>query len=271
MQATVFETYLQHANPDVFPAFRKNLLLIDLGRIISKINQFHETAGFNHLELIEEISNIFETMPDLDFFEQLDKTCKDAVFFETLISNIKNVILSEQHKIFIDKNRKYDRIKKLLVELKKNYVKNCVRIFELEGELTNLLELDLKDELENMRVFDRLNNEKITPYFMSLAKSAQKNDNLDVICDDNGHEFSDSETRNKHITDTFEKLYKNPNPEKNITVEDIGAFLGDSLEASEVENAKLNEFEKKPIRTRFAYCRTRSINQSSQFKKCSGA
>jgi hypothetical protein len=105
-------------------------------------------------------------------------------------------------------------------------------------------ELDLKEELANMRVFDRLNNEKITPFFMSMAKSAQKTDDLSVICDDSGTAFTEDKDRHKHITDTFEKLYKNPEPEKNIQVEDINEFLSGALETDEVKNAKLSELEK---------------------------
>jgi hypothetical protein len=78
MRAVVFECYLQHADPAAFPAFRKNSLLIDIGRIFSRIEQFR--ASNRQTELLEEVSDIFDTLPDLEFFEQLEKSCDDDIF-----------------------------------------------------------------------------------------------------------------------------------------------------------------------------------------------
>jgi hypothetical protein len=50
-----------------------------------------------------------------------------------------------------------------LNDLKKNYQVNMRRIFDLENEISNIQENELRTELENYKNFERLNNEKITP------------------------------------------------------------------------------------------------------------
>lgn len=48
-------------------------------------------------------------------------------------------------------------------------------------ELANLLELELKEDLVHIKNFKRLNFEKITPNFLSMAEKNHTNDNLSVI------------------------------------------------------------------------------------------
>jgi hypothetical protein len=133
-------------------------------------------------------------------------------------------VLSVQQKIYTEKNKKMDQLKPILNDLKKNFDVNSERILNLENEIAQILETDLKLELSNMRVFDRVNNEKITPFFMTLAKSAQKPDDISVICDDTGTAFPDAEQRRTHISNTFEKLYKNPDPGRVVTCARFGSL-----------------------------------------------
>jgi spore coat protein CotF len=43
---------------------------------------------------------------------------------------------------------------------------------KLEADLINLQDAEMKEEIEKFRHFDTINNEKITPEFLKLAKSA---------------------------------------------------------------------------------------------------
>jgi hypothetical protein len=59
---------------------------------------------------------------------------------------------------------------KRISTLKENFNANSGEILRLERELNNLIEQDLLEDILKMKHFDSLNNEKITPYFLSLAK-----------------------------------------------------------------------------------------------------
>jgi hypothetical protein len=165
-------------------------------------------------------------------------------FFEALVSSIKIATLAEQNRIYKRKNAKYNRLKSLLANLKTNYGNNCDEIFALESELSSSMEQDLREELGNMKIFERLNNEKITPYFLALAKNSQKTEDPTLICADNGNNFDNQADRDKHIFDFYERLYKNPDLGKIISVNDLEQFLGPSLLSHEVIDAKLTEHEK---------------------------
>jgi hypothetical protein len=65
--------------------------------------------------------------------------------------------------------------------LKQRYEENSDRIFELEQRLSTLVELELKDELALVKNFERLNDEKITPYFLKLAKTPEITETLEAL------------------------------------------------------------------------------------------
>ena len=83
----------------------------------------------------------------------------------------------------------------------------------------------MKEELEQMENFDRLNEEKITPHFLNMAKKSTEAENLDCIMDENGHNFDTSAASAEYITSFFQDLYKKPANEKNISEEDIAKFF----------------------------------------------
>jgi hypothetical protein len=116
-----------------------------------------------------------------------------------------------------------------------------LEILRLERELANFVELELKLDLQNMIVFDRLNAEKITLYFMRLAKSSQKHDDLSVVKDKNGIDYESESDREKSITKFYERLYTDPDPNKDVKVEDIEKFLGETTGTNDVRKAKLTD------------------------------
>jgi hypothetical protein len=70
--------------------------------------------------------------------------------------------------------------------LKEDYTRNAAEIFQIESQLSDINETNLREELKNYKVFDRLNNEKITPVFMKMAKSQTKSPEIDRIKNDTG-------------------------------------------------------------------------------------
>jgi hypothetical protein len=51
-----------------------------------------------------------------------------------------------------------------LKELKLNFIENQATIFKKEKELSILIESELKSELALIKGFERMNDEKITPF-----------------------------------------------------------------------------------------------------------
>jgi Reverse transcriptase (RNA-dependent DNA polymerase) len=131
-----------------------------------------------------------------------------------------------------------------LGDLKKNVVANFGEISRIETELASQLEEGLKGELENMKIFDRLNNERITPYFLNLAKTISSNDSLTLIKENTGTAFREPSAQEEYITGFYRDLYKKPHNEQDCSVQQIEHFLGDTANIPEVENSKLSENEK---------------------------
>jgi hypothetical protein len=92
---------------------------------------------------------IFETLPDLQYFENLPLSCTDEYFFEGMVANIRMSILSAQANIHFEKNRAVRTLINELMLLKQDYNRNFLRIKEVEQVLTDLNENKLRDELEN--------------------------------------------------------------------------------------------------------------------------
>ena len=113
-----------------------------------------------------------------------------------------------------------------------------------ERELAGVIEPNLKQELKHMKIFDRLNNEKITPHFMAPTKNSKCDKSLTDIHKENGTNFTTQAEQNEYITSFYRDLYKRRqlNPDEIApTIED---FLGGILEVEAVRAANLNELEK---------------------------
>jgi hypothetical protein len=114
----------------------------------------------------------------------------------------------------------------------------------VQSNLTTISENELRDELENYKNFERLNHEKITPFFMRLAKCTQVDSDLKIIGDDEGNAFVDDKSREGYITGFYEKLYNVPETGGAVDSDSIPAFLGSVSNHPEVLDSKLNENEK---------------------------
>ncbi len=128
--------------------------------------------------------------------------------------------------------------------MKQDYTANKNLIFDLESRLNTIIDLELKDELSTVKNFERLNDEKITPYFLKLAKAPENNVSLESLRDDNNEHFKTDREREDSIYKFYRDLYKktdpSPNTAHNLTIED---FLGDVV-YEEVINSKLTMDER---------------------------
>jgi hypothetical protein len=114
--------------------------------------------------------------------------------------------------------------------------------------LTDQNELRLTEELSNYKVFDRLNSERIAPFFMKLVKSQNSMPDITQIRGDNCQNLSDADLE-KHITEFYERLYdfhKDDNGvvlNREVTQDDLKEFLGPAQHHATVVDAKISEME----------------------------
>jgi hypothetical protein len=188
------------------------------------------------------VVQLLDGLPRIDYFESLDLTCDDKSFFETLIMSVKNVTLSAQHNYYKIKTISKDTLKKRIKHLKQNFVLNQDEIFALEGRLSNIVDTELREELSLLKNFERLNDEKITPYFMALAKQPASDALLSDIRNTDGTEFIDCSERERYISDYYKELYKNK--DQGGEQGSIDDFLGEVAQHPDVVGSKLNEVEK---------------------------
>jgi hypothetical protein len=125
----VLESYIIHADPDVLPGYIRNNILVDIGRIERMVrralkNKYNlpvfiegvpgpdpgplinaDPENENNYEtLLQMAGDIFESLPDLDFFQNLSLSCDDDLFFEALISIVRTTALSLQSDLNKSKN-----------------------------------------------------------------------------------------------------------------------------------------------------------------------
>jgi hypothetical protein len=115
-------------------------------------------------------------------------------------------------------------------------------ILELERTLNRQLDLEMHTELENCSNFEYLNDEKITPYFVNLAKSNKASATTDSICDNTGEPFNSAEDRNNFVRNFYADLYKIPDGQQPAGDGCIEEFLGPLICSSKiVADSKLTE------------------------------
>jgi hypothetical protein len=111
-------------------------------------------------EIRNNATNLFETLPDMEFFESLQLSCEPDIFFEGMILSLKNEVLAKQARTFKLKRIRKDKIRSELAKLKVNYKENANQIYALELLLDTIIEQELKEELIKYEKFHRLNDEK---------------------------------------------------------------------------------------------------------------
>jgi len=62
-----------------------------------------------------------------------------------------------------------------------------------------IIDLELKEELSSIKNFERLNDEKITPYFLKLAKTPETSESLTSIKDENNRPYLTNNAKRVYI------------------------------------------------------------------------
>jgi hypothetical protein len=179
-----------------------------------------EQEELNREGLLASVREYLEFFP-FEIVRDGPLNINDDQFMECLINTIRNETISYQQ--FIEKNSR--KQKKMLLEkikeLKGLDPLGSDRILEAESILNRQ-----RIDIENCTSFEYLNDEKITPYFVSLAKCNTASATTDSICDENGDPFHSPELRNNFVRNFYANLYKIPDGQEPASERCIEEFLG---------------------------------------------
>jgi exonuclease III len=251
--ATLCETYLIHSLEVRLGRFTTEELLGFCGRTKALIRQCGPPLEYIiGLEITQNIIvtrancltrlQILKNSLNIPEVENIQLNCDPDVFFETLMLNLKNEVISHQSFMRKKKFEKIENLKKEIIILKDNYILNENLILEKELLLNNMVDIEMRQQLSRHKNFELINDEKMTPRFLTLARVSKKNESLDVICDNNGLPFESKPARDDYIRGFYENIYTQ---NENVTPLDencINDFLGlDICNNNVVRNSKLTD------------------------------
>jgi hypothetical protein len=148
---------------------------------------------------------------------------------EGLMNNVRNHVVS--HQSFMLKTAKSKR-KKLLERiriLQSDPVQNLEELNELEIYLNKAVERELRHELEKLSGFKAVNSEKITPYFLGLAKSPKSEAKMSDIKNVDGNPFASCDEMKDYVRSYYATLYKKDANEPQNFDNCIENFLGEEI------------------------------------------
>jgi hypothetical protein len=178
----------------------------------------------------------------VDVLQDMPLSSDNDVFMEILIMSMKNSSLNHQHDFFKIKNAKKKALSNKLEQLNTNFHANVGEILRTERELNRVVEDDMREEIFKMRNFENLNDEKITPYFLSLAKRQHNPESLSDLNRPDGSPFDSVQERNNYIKEYYANTYKAiPGT---VNVQSINDFLGPVSGRAEVISSILSETER---------------------------
>jgi hypothetical protein len=235
---TSIKTLRELGVSDVFltPGERTEAASLSRAARIAEIKDFLDTFPFDRLgtgafaRLAADPEPVPDPVPDPDpvGVDNPLVNCDD-LFMEGLMNNVRKSVVSHQN--FVFKSAKKNRVE-LVKKLKNLYtdpVANIDEITELENSLNKLVDSELRHELGKYSGFEVLNSEKLTPFFLSLAKASQVEAKMEDIKNANGERFTCPEDSKQFIRDFYANIYrKDPDEPANLDG-CIERFLGPDI------------------------------------------
>ena len=154
------------------------------------------------------------------------------------------------------------------MHLHSNYEQNLEKIAKLEKKLATVNDKNLQTKIQDLKAFEILNAEKMSPHFLNLQKKTG-NSELPINCikDDSNNLCSGYEELDQHVTNFYTDLYRK-DPEVRGTIED---FLGENISSSPlVRDSKLTQVEKDDLDKPLTREELDSALESSNFKSAPG-
>ncbi len=195
------------------------------------------------------IRNCLNNLNLLNFLN-CELTIDNDEFLEVLINNLRTDVISNQSFIANSIKANKKRITKKLEILKGNGYNNLDEISNLERELTNINESELSFICEKNMIFENINSERITPYFLKVLKGNKTLSSLTSIKDERGNNFTNDKEQKDYIVQHYEKIYKKDLDEPESLEGYIENFLGpEILQNQVVQDSKLSVEEKDILET----------------------
>jgi hypothetical protein len=202
----------------------------------------HNVDDYDRCNVLRNsIQNNLNTLPSIELLQNFELSCPHDTFLEILIIAVKTSSLAHQHDYFKIRNAKRKFLEKKIINLKKEFNANAGEILRFERDLNKVTEDEMREEVLKMQDFEKLNNEKITPYFLSLAKRPHNPESLCDVNRDDGTQFESKNDRDVYIREYFAGTYRRL-PDT-VTDQSINNFLGDIVNRQEVLDSKLNQEE----------------------------
>jgi len=178
MTAAAVETFLTHADPaqnfDIDEELTKVGQLMTALRNLSEIELDLALNGTNDLLVMQKEAAITEIelargeVLSPEVCDTIPLNCNVDTFLEILVGNLRNAIIGLQFSKKRILNAKKNRLIVRINGLRADYLANSNAIFELEGELSNIVNSEIKNRVLSMKIFEGLNHEKATPSFLKL-------------------------------------------------------------------------------------------------------
>ncbi len=162
------------------------------------------------------------------------------LFMEGLMNNVRNCVVSHQSFVFKTAKKKRIDLENKIKALYADPVANIEEITDLEYLLNKLVDSELRHELGKYSGFEVLNSEKLTLYFLSLAKASQVEAKMEDIRNVNGERFDSPSDSKTFIREFYSNIYrKDPEEPENLDG-CVERFLGpDICNNPIVTNSKL--------------------------------
>jgi len=182
---------LRQAGPDPSHKLYSHAALLDADTRQAIMDRLEETMG--RLRTVNLHVMIIDLEPD--------------TFMEYLINNVRNAVISYQAFAFKKVEECKHNLEQKIKNLKNNYIENFELLSRLELELRNIYDIEICAELEKNSNFCNLNSERITTFFLKMARGSMQEKSINEIRDNNGRAFgSETEQRNfifNHFANSF--------------------------------------------------------------------
>jgi len=222
------ECYLHHAETvgkEEYIAFK----LTQIGEVRSIIrtlcDQENQADTGLNVERIRNRADLLIADINLPAIQEMSLVIDCDLFLEVLVNNIRNDLVSFQS--YLCKKQK-KVILDLLTELNlRKEEGNFNEVFRVEKSLTDIVDKKAKIEFEKLKNFEVLHMEKITPYFLKLAKSSKPEGQLWDIRDLTKTPFASKSDQENFIVNYYADVFKIPENRVKVRSGDIEKFLGD--------------------------------------------
>jgi exonuclease III len=226
-------TYQVRAEED-----KRNLFLI-IGRALEAFRNLKPNSSFYRLSsspadeesqaLVANRVNNLRLDDRIEIDTEIRLTIDEDLFFEVLLNNIKNEVISYQSYVFRAIRDRKDQLSASLKVFLNSENKDMLLINNIESELQKISEREIELALENHPVFEHLNGEKMSPNFLRLAKGKTDPADLSHIKNDNNENFISDIQRRDYIVNYFSSIYQVPDGAPEAFDGLIEEFLGPEI------------------------------------------